>query len=84
MLRLLDLPEPPTAVFIGSDVVALGKYLRPALTTVHLPAYDLGRQAGKMILQIMRGLTLPVSQVRLPTELVIRSSTARVKRVKRR
>jgi LacI family transcriptional regulator len=106
MQCLLDLPQPPTAVFVGSDVVALGaidaihsrglhipddisvvgfddvslgKYLRPALTTVHLPAYDLGRQAGEMILDIVRGLPLPASQVRLPTELVIRSSTARVK-----
>jgi DNA-binding LacI/PurR family transcriptional regulator len=105
MHQMLDLPEPPTAVFIGSDVVALGaidaihsrglhipddisvigfddvslgKYLRPALTTVHLPAYELGRQAGEMILQIMRGNPLPNSQVRLPTELVIRSSTGRL------
>lgn len=103
MNRLLDLPEPPTAVFIGSDVVALGaidaihnrglripedisvigfddvlpgKYLRPALTTVHLPAYDLGRQAGEMILRIISGESLPSLRVLLPTNLIIRSSTA--------
>lgn len=105
MRRLLDLAEPPTAVFIGSDVVALGaidaihsrglripddisvigfddvslgKYLRPPLTTVHLPAFDLGRKAGEMVLQIIGGQALPTLQVRLPTELVIRHSTARV------
>jgi len=103
MNRLLDLPQPPSAVFVGSDVVALGaidaihnrglripddisvigfddvllgKYLRPALTTVHLPAYDLGRQAGDIMLRIIAGETLPALRVLLPTRLIIRRSTA--------
>jgi len=103
MQRLLDLPEPPTAVFIGSDVVALGaidaihnrglripddisvigfddvslgKYLRPPLTTVHLPAYDLGRKAGEMVLRIIAGENPSALSVLLPTRLIIRSSTA--------
>jgi LacI family transcriptional regulator len=107
MQRLLDLAEPPTAVFIGSDVVALGaidavssralripddlsvigfddvllgKYLRPPLTTVHLPAYDLGRQAGEMILRIINGEHLPALRALLPTRLLIRSSTAPLSR----
>jgi LacI family transcriptional regulator len=108
MRRLLDLAKPPTAVFIGSDVVALGaidaihsrglripddisvigfddvslgKYLRPPLTTVHLPAYDLGRKASEMVLQIIGGQPLATKQVRLPTELLIRHSTARVRTI---
>jgi LacI family transcriptional regulator len=103
MNRLLDLPEPPTALFIGSDVVALGaldaihsrglripddlsvigfddvllgRYLRPPLTTIHLPAYELGREAGAMILRIMSGEPLPSRKVLLPTQLLIRNSTA--------
>ncbi len=103
MCRLLDLEDPPTAVFVGSDVVALGaidaihsrglhipddisvvgfddvllgKYLRPPLTSVHLPAYELGQQAGEMIIYIIRGETLLSSSVLLPTRLTIRSSTA--------
>jgi len=103
MHRLLDLAEPPTAVFIGSDVVALGaldaihsrglripddisvigfddvalgRYLRPKLTTVRLPAYDLGRKASEMILSIINGDPLDTVQVRLPTQLVVRDSTA--------
>lgn len=103
MQHLLDLAEPPTAVFIGSDVVALGameviferglaipedisivsfddtfisRYLRPALTTVHLPAYSLGRNAGEMLLNILNRVSLPTLHVLLPTELVIRNSTA--------
>lgn len=103
MNRLLDLPEPPSALFVGSDVVALGaldaihnrglripddlsvigfddvllgRYLRPPLTTIHLPAYELGREAGIMILRIMSGEPLPSRKVLLPTQLIIRNSTA--------
>jgi len=103
MMALLDLPARPSAVFVGSDTVALGvlnairdrrlrvpqdisvigfddilvgKYLEPPLTTVHLPAVDLGRHAGEMILKIIQGETLDAMSVRLPTHLVIRRSTA--------
>jgi DNA-binding LacI/PurR family transcriptional regulator len=102
MMSLLDLFEPPTAVFIGSDLVALGavqavhdrglripkdisiigfddlfisKYLQPPLTTIHLPAYDLGQRLGEMILTSIRGETFPTLRALLPTELVIRQST---------
>lgn len=105
MQRLLAMPDLPTAVFIGSDVVAIGaldaihhqglsipqhmsvvsfddillsKYVRPALTTVHLPAYDIGRNAGDLILKIIRHEPLLLMRVLLPTELVIRDSTARI------
>ena len=103
MMALLDLPARPSAVFVGSDTVALGalnairdrrltvpqdisvigfddilvgKYLEPPLTTVHLPAVDLGRHAGEMILRIIQGQALDAMSVRLPTHLVIRRSTA--------
>jgi DNA-binding LacI/PurR family transcriptional regulator len=102
MQMMLDLPNPPTAVFIGSDMVALGaiqaihdrnkriphdisvigfddlligKYLQPSLTTIHLPAYELGKRAGEMILSSLRGETFQTLRVLLPTELIIRQST---------
>lgn len=106
MQQLLSLAQPPTAVFIGSDVLSIGaidaiydrgltipgdmsvasfddvllsRYVRPPLTTIHLPAYDLGRRAGEMILKIIQRETLPSQRVLLPTELIIRQSTARLK-----
>ncbi len=102
MQALLDLPYPPTAVFVGSDVVALGameavrerglripddisligfddilyaRYTTPPLTTVRIPAYDLGRSAGSLLLKIIRGDSLPDTRFLLPTELVVRRST---------
>ena len=101
MRRILHATErPPTAVFVGSDVVAFGVYgalreagLRipldvsvvgfddialagyadPPLTTVRIPAYDLGEAAGRLLLDILAGRTVPVRSV-LPTQLVIRAS----------
>lgn len=107
MQHLLDLPDPPTAVFIGSDVLSIGavdaiydrglgipgdisiasfddvllsKYVRPPLTTIHLPAYDLGRSAGETILKILNHEPLSTLRILLPTELVIRHSTAPLKK----
>lgn len=103
MRSLLEQLQPPTAVFIGSDVVALGalevlhtrglmipndislvsfddtfisRYLRPSLTTVRLPAFELGSSAGRMLMNILNRVTLPSLHILLPTELVIRHSTA--------
>jgi LacI family transcriptional regulator len=56
--------------------VLLSRFIRPPLTTVHLPAYDLGRCAGEMILKIIRRELLPDLRVLLPTELIVRHSTA--------
>jgi DNA-binding LacI/PurR family transcriptional regulator len=107
MIRMLDLPNPPSAVFIGSDLVALGavqaihhrdlripdnvsvigfddlligKYLQPPLTTIHLPAYDLGRRAGEMVLASIRGESFQTLRVLLPTELILRQSTRQFNR----
>lgn len=103
MLTMINLPEPPTAAFIGSDLVALGaiqaiherglqvphdisiigfddlligKYLQPPLTTIHLPAYDLGQRTATTLLRIISDEALPSLRTLLPTELVLRRSTA--------
>jgi LacI family transcriptional regulator len=93
---------PVTAVFVASDVVALGAYAAihdaglgcpddvsvvgfddiplaaffdPPLTTVRVPAHDLGLAAGSALLDRIEGRPVPTRTL-LPTELVVRSSTA--------
>ncbi len=100
MARLLE-ADGLTAVFVASDVVALGAmaairetgrripddisvvgfddvpvaaYFDPPLTTVRLPAYELGRAVGTALLDRIAGREVQDRTI-LPTELVIRSST---------
>lgn len=102
MGRLLDRGGDFSAVFVASDVVAVGAvsaareagrlvpddlsvvgfddipvaaYLDPPLTTVHLPAHELGRQAGQMLIALIEGVRLEGPAI-LEADLVVRGSTA--------
>ncbi|MFI6934390.1 LacI family DNA-binding transcriptional regulator [Streptomyces sp. NPDC050287] len=102
---LLDLPEPPTALFAVSDQMALGaiealrqrglrvpqdmsvvgfddlpevRWSAPPLTTVRQPLADMGKLAVRTVLRMTRDEQPDSPRVELGTELVIRSSTARV------
>jgi LacI family transcriptional regulator len=100
---MLDLPQPPTAVFAGSDETAAGvieaarsrglrvpedlsvvgfddtqvaRFASPPLTTVRQPLRDMGRIALRTALRLAAGETLDSHHVELATELIIRQSTA--------
>jgi LacI family transcriptional regulator len=99
---LTELPDPPTAIFAASDVIAIGvismvhelgleiphdvavvgfddvpmsRFMTPPLTTARLPANELGRRAGEMLLDCIRGNDLDTRQLLLDTELVVRMSS---------
>jgi LacI family transcriptional regulator len=84
MKRLLELTDPPTAVFCANDLMAIGamdaaratgrevprdlalvgvddieasSLVRPALTTVRIPAEEIGRAAGELLLDRIGGRT---------------------------
>jgi LacI family transcriptional regulator len=102
MQLILALPVLPTAVFVASDVVALGAmqairnagmripedmavvgfddipmapYFDPPLTTIRLPAFQLGWTAGKQLIALMLGRTLEQHSILLDSELVVRKSS---------
>jgi len=60
----------PGALAIGGLDSDLATVVRPKLTTIRLPAYDLGLQAGRMLLQRMAGAV--VAQPRLDTGFELR------------
>jgi LacI family transcriptional regulator/LacI family repressor for deo operon, udp, cdd, tsx, nupC, and nupG len=101
MQQVLDLANPPTAVFAGSNLLTMGALqaiherrlvipdqiaivgfdempwamsLRPPLTTVAQPAFEVGRTAAELLLARVREPSLPRRQVVLETRLIIRSS----------
>ncbi|MCP4753399.1 MAG: LacI family transcriptional regulator [Proteobacteria bacterium] len=101
MHRLLSLPEPPTAVFAASDVLAMGAlaavkekglrvpedislagfddiefaaYLDPPLTTVRIPAFEMGQLAVKALFDLIDNGPDQVRQYCLDTDLIIRKS----------
>lgn len=102
MNELLDQESTPTAVFVASDVVAIGAvqaiknhnlripqdisiigfddipmaaFFDPPLTTIRLPAYEIGRKAGENLIHQVLGTEPGARQELLNTELIIREST---------
>jgi LacI family transcriptional regulator len=73
-IREQGLRIPQDMAVVGFDDIRLAPYMHPPLTTVHLPAYELGWQAGDLLLHLIRGETPMRTEVLLPTELVVRQS----------
>lgn len=100
MRSLLSFSKPPSAVFVASDVVALGalravkaaglqvpqdlaivgfddiplaEHVSPPLTTVRVPAQELGSTAARMLLEIIQTSKRPPPML-LKTELIVRES----------
>lgn len=100
---LLDLDNPPTAIFASNDAMAMGAIdavrgrdlhipenisiigfddvpqsalVRPTLTTVRQPLEEMGRIATQMLLERLKNPEQEIQRIELPTELIIRGSTA--------
>jgi LacI family transcriptional regulator len=101
LAALLRLPEPPTAVMCGNDILAYGAlqeclwqnvripddisitgfddidmaaHCRPGITTLHVPAYQVGQRAAAIMLEKSSN-ALP-EHVYVDLELIVRETTA--------
>jgi DNA-binding LacI/PurR family transcriptional regulator len=66
---------PGDVSLVGFDDTPIARYLRPTLTTVAIPTYEMGRTAMRLLVAQMGGAEDAGHQT-LPTDLVVRESTA--------
>lgn len=72
--RMLGIRVPEQLSIVGFDDIEQAQLVSPPLTTVHQPKLRLGQTAAEMLLDLLAGR--PVTGHVLPTELVLRESTA--------
>lgn len=60
---------------VGFDDVEVSAYCNPPLTTIRVPAYEIGQLAMKILLQMIEEPSLPVRQFCLDTSLIVRDSS---------
>jgi LacI family transcriptional regulator len=67
---------PDDVSIVGHNDMPMVGSLEPPLTTVAIPQYEIGRRAASRLLELLSGGPVSVSRDLLPTELVVRGSTA--------
>lgn len=73
-IRRHGLRVPEDIAIVGFDDIPLAEYFDPSLTTIRLPAYQLGQASADLLLALLEG-RVPESKRRLlQSELVIRRS----------
>ena len=75
-VRSRGLRVPEDVSIIGFDDIPQSAFVHPALTTVHQPLEQMGRVATQMLLDLLNNPEERSYRLELPTELVIRDSTA--------
>jgi LacI family transcriptional regulator len=73
--RGLDCPADVSVV--GFNDISFVDRLRPPLTTIRIPQYELGRHAASLLLERLSTPSTPPKRLLLAPELIIRGSTAR-------
>jgi LacI family transcriptional regulator len=74
-LREAGLRVPADVSVVGFDDIPLAPHFDPPLTTIRLPANALGAAAGRVLVDRLAGRPV-IERTLLPTELVVRESTA--------
>ena len=74
----LSLVVPDDLSLCGFDNVHSSSHTDPPLSTVKLPAFQMGQLACQLLLQLIRGEEPEARQLLLPTELIVRQSSGKV------
>jgi LacI family transcriptional regulator len=74
--RALGLNVPAEFSVVGFDDLPQAAQSFPGLTTVRQPLHDMGQIAARALLSLLSGQELLPDHMQLPTELIVRKSTA--------
>ena len=70
-------PVPERVGIAGFHDLEIGRVISPTLSTVHVPALEIGRKAGEMIVARLAGHALDTSRHQFGFEIIGRQSTMR-------
>jgi LacI family repressor for deo operon, udp, cdd, tsx, nupC, and nupG len=76
-LRSRGLSVPQDVSVLGFDDIAVARFTNPPHTTIAQPRDEMGREAMLMLLQLLKDDSVPARKIILPTQLVVRGSTAK-------
>lgn len=77
----LGLACPEEIAVVGFDDFEWAMVLRPRVTTLRQPSYEMGRRAVLLLLERLRGHGGKAREIRLPPELIVRESCGAQQRV---
>lgn len=73
-IRSVGLRVPEDVAVVGYDNLSFSRVIRPKLTTVSLPAYEMGEQAARQLAQKLQGEAVAADEVKICGSLYIRES----------
>lgn len=65
---------------IGFDDIPFSQFLYPPLSTIRQPAYEMGREAAKLLIKFMNGEKVEAKSIRLPVQFIERQTTRKVEK----
>lgn len=70
----LGIRVPQDIALISVNDVDIARYIVPSLRTVRIPVAQMGYSAVKSLVDLAKDSDMPVSNIVLPTELIVRES----------
>ncbi len=74
-LRDLGRRVPNDCAVVGCDDIDMAAYTVPPLTTVHVPFYETGAEAMRLLLNMIATGSVTPRKVLLPVHLIVRASS---------
>nr|WP_285867017.1 LacI family DNA-binding transcriptional regulator [Mesobacillus maritimus] len=71
---------PEQLQIIGFDDIPFSQFLYPPLSTIRQPAYEMGREAAKLLIRQINGETLEAKRIQLPVQFIERQTTRKEER----